>query len=112
MTNDSERQNKRNYYRVLYVQPDAPMEIVQVAYRTIMQKLKAHPDLGGDNWNASIINEAFEVLSNPEQRRRYDKELFKDSDWKSLSQQHHGQREYDHGYNLEATWEDFRPRVL
>jgi DnaJ-class molecular chaperone len=62
------KENKRNYYRVLYVQPDAPMEVVQAAYRTIMQKLKAHPDLGGDHWNASVINEAFETLIDPGRR--------------------------------------------
>ena len=52
--------NKRNYYRVLHVQPDAPKEIIRSSYRTMMQKLRMHPDLGGDDWNASLINEAYE----------------------------------------------------
>lgn len=64
--------NRRNYYRILHVQPDAPPDIVKASYRTQMQKLKMHPDLGGDEWDASILNEAYRVLSNPEQRAAYD----------------------------------------
>ena len=30
-------QNQRNYYRILFVQPDAPPAIIQAAYRTLMQ---------------------------------------------------------------------------
>ena len=87
MASEQPKSNKRNYYRILYVQPDAPMEVVQASYRTIMQKLKAHPDLGGDHWNASVINEAFETLSDPDKRRDYDKLLFKINTWKSLGRQ-------------------------
>lgn len=64
--------NRRNYYRVLHVQPDAPVEIIRTSYRTLMQRLRMHPDLGGDHWNAALINEAFEVLANPERRAAYD----------------------------------------
>ena len=66
--------NRRNFYRVLQVQPDAPHEIIKASYRTLMQKLKAHPDLGGDQWNAAVINEAYAVLSNPGKRAKYDTE--------------------------------------
>jgi len=69
------KHNRRNYYRVLHIQMDAPTEIIKASYRTCMQKLRAHPDLGGDNWNAALINEALAVLSNPEKRQRYDREL-------------------------------------
>jgi hypothetical protein len=66
--------NRRNYYRILQVQPDAAPDVIKASYRTLMQKLKFHPDLGGDNWNASVINEAYRVLSDSEQRLRYDAE--------------------------------------
>jgi len=66
-------ENRRNYYRILQVQPGAPAEIIRASYRTLMQRLKAHPDLGGDHWNAAIINEAYAVLSNPQKRARYDR---------------------------------------
>jgi len=72
-----DKQNRRNYYRVLHVQPDAPTEIIRASYRTLMQKLRFHPDLGGDQWDASIINEAYEVLRCPHLRRKYDEQLRK-----------------------------------
>ena len=67
--------NRRNYYRILHVQPDAPDAIIRASYRTLMQKLKAHPDLGGDDWNAALINEAFAVVMDPVRRALYDTEL-------------------------------------
>jgi len=39
-----------------------------------MQRLKQHPDLGGDHWNAALINEAYRVLTNPQSREQYDLE--------------------------------------
>ena len=69
-------ENRRNYYRILHIQPDAPQDIIKASYRTQMQKLKMHPDLGGDEWNASVLNEAYRVLSDPEQRAAYDASFF------------------------------------
>jgi curved DNA-binding protein CbpA len=68
--------NRRNYYRILQVQPDAPTEIIRASYRTLMRDLKKHPDLGGSTWDAEVLNEAYEVLSNPQRRAAYDEELF------------------------------------
>jgi curved DNA-binding protein CbpA len=42
-----------------------------------MRDLKNHPDLGGDNWNAGILNEAYEILGDSTKRAEYNKELFK-----------------------------------
>lgn len=67
--------DNRDYYEVLHVSRDAPFEIIRVSYRTMMQKLKHHPDLGGDAAAASIINEAYAVLSNNERRAEYDARL-------------------------------------
>jgi len=61
---------------LLQVQPDAPFEIIRTSYLTHLQKLKQHPDLGGDHWNATVLNEAFETLKDEEKRAEYDKELF------------------------------------
>ena len=69
--------NRRNYYRLLQVQPDAPFEVIRASYRALMRELKHHPDLGGDHWNAKVLNLAFETLGDNEKRARYDKELFK-----------------------------------
>lgn len=70
--------NRRNYYRILHVQPDAPTEIIRSSYRTLMTKLRRHPDLGGDHWTATVINEAWSVLGDPARRAAYD------ADWKGV----------------------------
>jgi curved DNA-binding protein CbpA len=67
--------NRRNYYRILHVQPDAPVEIIESSYRTLMSKLKKHPDLGGDHWNAVLINEARDVLTDEKRRAEYDRDF-------------------------------------
>ena len=61
-----------DYYELLHVRPDAPAALIKACYRTLMQKLKLHPDLGGDVAIARQINEAYAVLSDPESRARYD----------------------------------------
>jgi curved DNA-binding protein CbpA len=77
--------NRRNHYRVLYVQPDAPFEVIRANYRTLMQKLKLHPDLGGEHWNAIFVNEAYETLADPIKRHAYDLELLKRYDIGTVS---------------------------
>ena len=116
-TQPANKKNKRNYYRVLFVQPDAPMEIIQASYRTIMQKLKAHPDLGGDTWNASVINEAYQTLIDHEKRVRYDAALFEAKKMKDLSLQSKAQRYSKTKAETEpvdftATWQEFRPQAV
>jgi DnaJ-class molecular chaperone len=103
----SNKNNQRNLYRILYVQPDAPLEIIRASYRTLMQKLKAHPDLGGDEWNAAVINKAFDVLSDTEKRLAYDAKLFGAKSKKLLGKQSRAQRR--ELYSLETAWHDFRP---
>lgn len=66
-------ENRRNYYRILHVQPDAPVEVIRASFRTLMQRLKMHPDLGGDHWNAALINEAYSVLTDTAKRASYDR---------------------------------------
>lgn len=67
--------NRRNYYRILQVQPDAPVEVIRSSYRTLMQTLKAHPDLGGDTELAAVINDAYATLSDPTKRKAYDEKI-------------------------------------
>jgi len=67
--------NRRNHYRLLQVQPDAPVEIIRASYRTMMRELKLHPDLGGSTDLAAALNEAYEVLTDPERRAEYDQRL-------------------------------------
>lgn len=66
---------RRNLYRILHVQPEAPPEVIKAAWRALMSTLRAHPDLGGDPQVAARLNAAYEVLSDPERRRAYDQSL-------------------------------------
>jgi curved DNA-binding protein CbpA len=63
---------KPDFYRLLHVQPDAPLAVIRSSYRTLMQRLKAHPDLGGSHEQAALLNEAYAVLRDPARRRAYD----------------------------------------
>ena len=68
--------NRRNYYRILQVQPEAPVDIIKASYRILMTKLNAHPDRGGDHDTAVLINQAYAVLSDVQKRKKYDAMLF------------------------------------
>lgn len=103
--------NKRNYYRILFVQPDAPVEVIRASYRTLMQKLKQHPDLGGEHWNASVINEAHQVLGDAAKRRAYDKALFGVKDYPALGQQRPQQRQGVDDPEDDG-WRPFKPKVV
>jgi len=51
-----------HYHRILGVQPDASLETIRRAYRTLMFEMKMHPDLGGNHDAAAEINEGYAVL--------------------------------------------------
>lgn len=67
--------NRRNYYRILHVEPDAPTAVIQASYRALMQQMTGHPDLGGDHDEAVLINEAFDTLRDPDRRAAYDRTI-------------------------------------
>lgn len=69
------KNNRRNFYRILQVQPDASLEIIKSNYRTLLHKLRLHPDLGGENRTASYINLAYATLRNSTKRAEYDQRL-------------------------------------
>lgn len=66
---------KRNLYRLLHVQPEAPLEVIKASYRALMTTLGAHPDRGGSHEVAAALNAAYAVLSDPLRRAAYDRSL-------------------------------------
>ena len=64
-----------DYYQVLGIDKQATQEEVKKAYRKLARKY--HPDLNPDNKDAELkfkaVNEANEVLGDPEKRKQYDK---------------------------------------
>lgn len=65
------KQSKRkDYYKVLDVPRDADTKTIKKAFRKAA--MKAHPDKGGSEAKMAAVNEAYEVLSNPELRQRFD----------------------------------------
>ncbi|KAJ7062768.1 hypothetical protein C8F01DRAFT_1056608 [Mycena amicta] len=60
----------KDYYKILGVSRDADARTIKKAFRNGAKT--AHPDKGGSEQKMAALNEAYEVLSNPELRQRFD----------------------------------------
>ena len=69
----------KNYYKILEIDKNASDDIIKVAYKSLVKKY--HPDLkeGIAKINAEEkikqINEAYDILSNPEKKSEYDQNM-------------------------------------
>ncbi len=83
-----------DYYKILGVDKNASAEDIKKAYRKLARK--HHPDLNPNNPEASKlfqqINEANEVLSDPENRKKYDQY---GKDWKHAEQFEQARRQQE-----------------
>ena len=59
-----------SYYDVLGVEPTASADEIRAAYRQRISK--AHPDRGGSHEGATLVQEAYDCLSDPVRRALYD----------------------------------------
>lgn len=97
-----------NYYKILEVDRDASPEVIEKAYKTLVKKY--HPDLQEANLRKiseekiKVINQAYEVLSNPNSRAKYDETLkqneISEEDFNRLSEEN--KNLYDEINNLKT----------
>lgn len=60
----------KSHYQTLGVLQDADTTTIKKAYRNLA--LKLHPDRGGDAEEFKKVSEAYEVLSDPQKKKKYD----------------------------------------
>ena len=66
---------KQDYYSILHIDTNASLEEIRAAYKRLA--LLTHPDRSRHpqaNQQMQLLNEAYEVLSKPEKRARYDQD--------------------------------------
>jgi len=63
----------KDYYEALQVHPEANIASIKKAYRALLKQLGTLPNKGAAGERAQLINEAYEVLSDSQLRREYDK---------------------------------------
>jgi len=99
-----------DYYKILGIDKNATQKEVKTAYRKLARKY--HPDLNPNDKNANKnfqqINEANEVLSDPEKRKKYDQH---GKDWQHAeefdkAQQHQEQYSGPRGQSYSGTQMD------
>src|ERR1700722_17128131 len=86
--------NYKDYYAILGVPKTAAAKDIKSAYRKLARKW--HPDANPDNAKEAEekfkdIQEAYEVLGDPEKRRKYD---VLGSDWQRAAQESAQQQRY------------------
>ncbi|RYD74605.1 MAG: J domain-containing protein, partial [Sphingobacteriales bacterium] len=89
--------NFKDYYKSLGVDKNATTDAIKKEYRKLARKY--HPDVNPNNKEAEEkfkeISEAYEVLSDPEKRKKYDQ---LGADWKKYEQAgQHGGGGFDWG---------------
>ena len=64
----------KDFYQVLEVSPGARIGVIEAAYRALMKDM--HPDVTAtvSGEHAKIVNEAHDILTDPDRRRKYDRD--------------------------------------
>jgi curved DNA-binding protein len=100
-----------DYYKILGINKNASEEDIKKAYRKLARK--HHPDLNPNDKEANKkfqqINEANEVLSDPEKRKKYDqygKDWQHADQFEQAKQQRQQHSQSDGGYNFSGDFND------
>ena len=86
----------KNYYDILEINKNASPEVVEKAYKTLVKKF--HPDLQSDESKQNAeekmkeLNEAYETISNPDKREKYNQKL----------EQIESKKNINYGYNVQT----------
>ncbi len=85
----------KDYYEILGVPPNADKKTIQQTFRQLARK--HHPDVNPGNKEAEekfkTINEAYQVLSDVKQRKKYDELRAQYQQWQQTGEQ--GRRDFD-----------------
>lgn len=63
--------NLKDYYFILQIDRNAEVEVISFAYKALAKK--NHPDMGGTAEKMKLLNEAYDVLKDPESKKEYDR---------------------------------------
>jgi curved DNA-binding protein len=104
-TQPTEAVQQQDYYELLQVSPTAELETIHRVYRLLAQRF--HPD-NTETGNAGrfrAISEAYNALSNPEERARYDvvHAQQKQGRWKLVSTGAHAENDFEMEQSVRLT---------
>ncbi len=77
---------RRNFYRILHIQPDASFAVIRESYRVLMRAHESRSNLREADWDLGLLNIAYKTLQDPQLRATYNRELLKRYPIKTLSQ--------------------------
>jgi curved DNA-binding protein len=104
----SKAMNYKDYYEILGVPPNAERKVIQKTFRQLARKY--HPDLNPGNKESEekfkTINEAYEVLSDADKRKKYDELRVQYQQW-----QQSGSRQQDFDWQNWSTQPGKGPNV-
>ncbi len=63
-------------YDILEVSPKASKEVLEAAWKSLSRRFRPDNQKTGNSERMKAINEAYQVLSDPKQRKAYDAKLF------------------------------------
>lgn len=101
----------KGYYEILGISRSASQEEISQAFRRLSRK--HHPDLHGSKKHAEFakLSEAYQVLSNPELRRKYDAQLDMGFTSNQRNYQNYNNYYQNPNFNWEAFWNFYKPEA-